>query len=93
MDSYSAFLENDHQTSTGLAGYLRDRGLTRLYLCGLAWDYCVGYSALDGKTLGFDVTVVTDAVRGIHRDTMAAMTARWAATGVEQVNSGVLLQG
>ncbi len=82
VDSYSAFLENDHTTSTGLAGYLRDRGLRELYLCGLAWDYCVGYSALDGVALGFEVTVLTDAVRGIARNTMDAMSNRWAAAGV-----------
>lgn len=90
VDSYSAFLENDHRTSTGLAGYLRDRGLTRLYLCGLAWDYCVGYSALDGKAMGFDVTVVTDAVRGIDAGSMTAMTERWTAAGVNQVTSEML---
>lgn len=87
VDSYSAFLENDHRTSTGLAGYLRDRSLSRLYLCGLAWEYCVGYSALDGKGLGFDVTVVTDAVRGIHPAGMDAMTGRWQAAGVRVENS------
>jgi nicotinamidase/pyrazinamidase len=87
IDSYSAFLENDHTTSTGLAGYLRDRNLTRLYLCGLAWDYCVGYSALDGVALGFEVIVVEDAVRGIAPETMAAMTERWKASNVRRVSS------
>jgi nicotinamidase/pyrazinamidase len=91
VDSYSAFLENDHQTSTGLAGYLRDRGLSRLYLCGLAWDYCVGFSALDGKQLGFEVTVIEDAVRGIAPDGMAAMASRWDAAGVQRINSSSLL--
>ena len=90
VDSYSAFLENDHVTSTGLAGYLRDRGLSRLYLCGLAWDYCVGFSAIDGKALGFDVTVIEDAVRGIAPDGMDAMTTRWDAAGVHRVNSSEL---
>ena len=87
VDSYSAFLENDHRTSTGLAGYLRDRGLSRLYLCGLAWDYCVGFSALDGKALGFEVTVIEDAVRGIAPERIAAMSARWDAAGVRRVTS------
>ena len=91
VDSYSAFLENDHTTSTGLAGYLRDRGIRTLYLCGLAWDYCVGYSALDGAALGFSVTVVTDAVRGIDAVAMDAMSARWAAAGVQTVSSAGLL--
>ncbi|MGI4853093.1 MAG: bifunctional nicotinamidase/pyrazinamidase [Janthinobacterium lividum] len=90
VDSYSAFLENDHTTSTGLAGYLRDRGLSRLYLCGLAWDYCVGYSALDGVALGFEVTVLEDAVRGIDPDSMAAMTNRWQTAGVHTLQSGSL---
>ena len=87
VDSYSAFLENDHRTSTGLAGYLRDRGITELFLCGLAWDYCVGFSALDGKALGFDVTVVEDAVRGISAESMAAMSSRWDAAGIRRVRS------
>jgi nicotinamidase/pyrazinamidase len=91
IDSYSAFLENDHWTSTGLAGYLRDRGLTAVFLCGLAWDYCVGYSALDGIELGFDVTVIEDAVRGIAPETMAAMSARWDEAGVKRIQSAALL--
>ena len=91
VDSYSAFLENDHRTSTGLAGYLHDRGIARLYLCGLAWDYCVGYSALDGKALGFDVTVITDAVRGIAPQSMDAMTGRWRDAGVHLLEGSSLL--
>ena len=91
VDSYSAFLENDHHTSTGLAGYLRDRGLSRLYLCGLAWDYCVGFSALDGKALGFDVTVIEDAVRGISPESMAAMSARWEAADVHRISTSTIL--
>ncbi len=89
MDSYSAFLENDRATSTGLAGYLRDRGLTTLFLCGLAWDYCVGYSALDGRALGFDITVIEDAVRGIAPETIAAMSKRWQAENIRRSNSDV----
>ncbi|MGI4756236.1 MAG: bifunctional nicotinamidase/pyrazinamidase [Janthinobacterium lividum] len=91
VDSYSAFLENDRTTSTGLAGYLRDRGLSRLFICGLAWDYCVGYSALDGKALGFEVTVIEDAVRGIDATSMAAMTERWHAAGVQTTQASLLL--
>lgn len=91
VDSYSAFLENDHQTSTGLAGYLRDRGISNLYLCGLAWDYCVGFSALDGRALGFEIAVVEDAVRGIAPETIAAMTQRWEEAGVRRVASTSLL--
>jgi nicotinamidase/pyrazinamidase len=65
IDSYSAFFENDRETPTGLGGYLKERGLKRLFLAGLATDYCVAYSALDARKLGFDVTVILDATRGI----------------------------
>jgi nicotinamidase/pyrazinamidase len=65
IDSYSAFLENDHTTPTGLAGYLRERGLNRLFLCGLAYDFCVRYSAIDGKHLGFETLVIEDATRAV----------------------------
>ena len=65
IDSYSAFRENDRQTATGLAGYLRERGFARLTLCGLATDFCVAYSALDAVAAGFEVRVVLDACRAI----------------------------
>jgi nicotinamidase/pyrazinamidase len=65
IDSYSAFYENDQQTATGLSGYLRTRGFQRLYLCGLATDFCVAYSALDARREGFDVVVLEDACRAI----------------------------
>jgi nicotinamidase/pyrazinamidase len=65
IDSYSAFLENDHTTSTGLAGYLHDRNLTRLFFCGLAYDFCVGFSALDGTSLGFECLVLEDLTRAV----------------------------
>jgi len=76
IDSYSAFFENDHRTPTGLAGYLRERGLGRLTLCGLATDFCVLYSALDGRKAGFDVDVVTGACRGIDLDGSLARAMR-----------------
>jgi len=65
IDSYSAFFENDRRTPTGLASYLRERGFRRLYLAGLATDYCVAYSALDAIRAGFAVTVLEDACRAI----------------------------
>ncbi|HZT26351.1 MAG TPA: bifunctional nicotinamidase/pyrazinamidase [Pseudolabrys sp.] len=65
IDSYSAFYENDHVTPTGLGGYLRERGLTRVVLAGLAFDFCVRYSAEDARREGFDATVVEDACRAI----------------------------
>jgi len=68
IDSYSAFFENDHRTPTGLVGYLRERGLDCLTLCGLATDFCVFYSAIDGRKAGFEVGVVTRACRGIDLD-------------------------
>jgi nicotinamidase/pyrazinamidase len=68
IDSYSAFQENDRRTPTGLAGYLRERGLGKLYLCGLATDFCVLYSALDAARLGFAATVCADACRAIDRE-------------------------
>lgn len=74
VDSYSAFLENDHRTPTGLAGYLRERGLGRVFLAGLAFDLCVRYSAEDARQHGFDVIVVKDACRGIDVDGSVAET-------------------
>jgi nicotinamidase/pyrazinamidase len=68
IDSYSAFFENDHRTPTGLVGYLKERRFERITLCGLATDFCVFYSAIDGRRTGFAVTVVTDACRGIAID-------------------------
>jgi nicotinamidase/pyrazinamidase len=65
IDSYSAFLEDDHTTPTGLAGYLRERNLTRLFLCGLAYDFCVGFSAIDGANLGFECHVLEDLSRAV----------------------------
>jgi nicotinamidase/pyrazinamidase len=68
IDSYSAFLENDHRTPTGLAGYLKERGFERITLCGLATDFCVFHSAIDGQKAGFEVGVVTSACRSIDVD-------------------------
>lgn len=65
IDSYSAFFENDHTTPTGLEGYLRTRGLTKLVIVGLATDFCVNYSAVDAAKLGFEVEVRTDLCRAI----------------------------
>ena len=65
VDSYSAFFENDQTTATGLAGYLRDRGVERVFCLGLAYDYCVAYSALDARREGFEAVVVKDLARAI----------------------------
>jgi len=76
IDSYSAFYENDRTTPTGLAGYLRERGLTRVFLAGLALDFCVRYSAEDAHQEGFQVVVIEDACRGIDVDGSLAATRR-----------------
>jgi nicotinamidase/pyrazinamidase len=76
IDSYSAFYENDRTTPTGLAGYLRERGLARVFLAGLAFDFCVRYSAEDAHGEGFEVVVVEDACRGIDVDGSVAATRR-----------------
>ena len=68
IDSYSGFFENDHKTSTGLAGLLRERGVSKLWVCGLALDFCVRYTAEDGAALGFKVAVIEDACRAIDLD-------------------------
>lgn len=68
IDSYSAFFENDHQTPTGLEGYLRTRGIEKLTMVGLATDFCVNFSAVDAAKLGFDVTVQMDLCRAIDLD-------------------------
>lgn len=83
IDSYSAFFENDRTTPTGLDGYLRSRGVTRLTLAGLATDFCVAYSALDAARLGFAVTVRLDACRAIDLDgSLAAALEQMRAAGV-----------
>lgn len=88
IDSYSAFFENDRSTPTGLAGYLADRELNRVFLAGLAYDFCVGYSALDARRLGIPVVVVRDACRAIDLDgSVAAMEAELQRAGVEMVGS------
>jgi nicotinamidase/pyrazinamidase len=66
IDSYSVFFENDRKTPTGLAGYLRERGFTRVFLAGLALDYCVRYSAEDAQALGFVAVIIEDACRAIN---------------------------
>ncbi|HXP32115.1 MAG TPA: bifunctional nicotinamidase/pyrazinamidase [Stellaceae bacterium] len=91
IDSYSAFYENDRRTPTGLAGYLRERGLERLFLAGIATDYCVAYSALDARREGFAVTVIEDACRGIDLEgSLAAALAQMRHAGVAIVASADL---
>jgi nicotinamidase/pyrazinamidase len=87
IDSYSAFFENDRRTPTGLAGYLRERGLRRIFLAGLATDFCVHYSAIDARRLGFDTVLVEAGCRAI--DLGGSLDAAWAAmaeAGVKRIN-------
>jgi nicotinamidase/pyrazinamidase len=86
IDSYSAFLENDHRTPTGLAGYLRERGLGRIVIAGLAYDFCVRFSAVDGRALGFETLVVEDACRAVDLPGSVATThAAFAQAGIQQL--------
>ena len=88
VDSYSAFMEADRRTSTGLAAYLKARGITKLYLCGLATDYCVAWSAQDARAAGFEATVIADACRAIDLNgSLARAWADMAAAGVGRVQS------
>jgi len=88
IDSYSGFLEADRKTSTGLAGYLKERGIRRLYLCGLATDFCVAWTALDARAAGFDTTVLEDACRAIDLDgSLARAIAEMTAAGVKRALS------
>ena len=89
IDSYSAFLENDHRTPTGLAGYLRERNLTRLFLCGLAYDFCVRYSAIDGKALGFETIVIEDATRPVNLPGSSGLPNSVAETNVALATASV----
>jgi nicotinamidase/pyrazinamidase len=83
IDSYSAFFENDHTTPTGLTGYLRERGFTRAYLCGLATDFCVGFSAIDAARAAFEAVLIEDACRAIDLDgSLAAARVNMAEAGV-----------
>ncbi|MDP9037743.1 MAG: bifunctional nicotinamidase/pyrazinamidase [Acidobacteriota bacterium] len=91
IDSYSAFLENDHRTPTGLAGYLRERGLRRLFLCGLAYDFCVRFSAVDGKDLGFEPIVLEDLTRAVDLPGSVADThTALAGHGIARIQSSEL---
>jgi nicotinamidase/pyrazinamidase len=89
IDSYSAFLENDHRTPTGLAGYLCERGLRRLFLCGLAYDFCVRFSAIDGAALGFECVVIEDATRAVDLPPMGGQAGSVEATNAALAEAGI----
>lgn len=96
LDSYSALFENDRQTPTGLEAWLRQRGFVRLFLCGLATDFCVAWSAEDAVRLGFSVTIIEDACRGIGLPTSEGRTTiddahtRLIAMGAQFIDSSAL---
>ena len=88
VDSYSGFLEADRKTETGLAGYLKGRKIKQVFVCGLATDYCVAWSALDARKFGFQASVIEDACRGI--DINGSIAAAWkdmTAAGVKKIQS------
>ncbi|ABA74628.1 MULTISPECIES: bifunctional nicotinamidase/pyrazinamidase [Pseudomonas] len=92
IDSYSAFLEADRVTTTGLAGYLKERGIDTVYMVGLALDFCVMFSALDARASGFNAFVVLDACRAIDLNgSLAAAIERMQVAGVGLIQSTELL--
>lgn len=91
VDSYSAFTEADRRTPTGLTGYLRERGARRLFLAGLATDYCVAWSAQDAAAAGFEAWVVEDACRGISSASMDRAWQAMAQVGVKRTGMAALL--
>ena len=92
IDSYSAFFENDKSTPTGLEGYLKTRGIKTIYLCGLALDFCVFFSAIDGAKLGFQVFVIEDACRAIDLDgSLENSLKEMNAVGVKLISSSNFL--
>ncbi len=95
IDSYSGFLENDGKTRTGLDGYLRDRGVRRLFVCGLALDYCVFFTASHGRDLGYEVFVIPDLARpvGSPPDSLSLALETMTEKGVRFVRSAGLFQG
>jgi nicotinamidase/pyrazinamidase len=91
IDSYSAFMENDGVTPTGLAGYLRERGLGRLFFVGVAYDFCVGFSALAAARLGFEAVVIEDLSRAVGLPgTIDTTNAAFAAEAIQRISSSVL---
>jgi nicotinamidase/pyrazinamidase len=91
VDSYSAFIEADGKLKTGLDGYLKSRGIETIFVAGLATDFCVAWTAMDGRKLGFNAYVIEDACRGI--DTQGSLAAAWQSmdkAGVKRIQSSDL---
>jgi nicotinamidase/pyrazinamidase len=92
IDSYSAFVEADRRTTTGLAGYLKERGIDTVYMVGLALDFCVMFSALDARAAGFNTFVVLDACRAIDMEgSLATAMERMQTAGVGLIQSNQLI--
>ena len=92
IDSYSAFMEADHKTTTGLAGYLKERGIDTVYIVGIATDFCVAWTAMDAAKLGFKAFVISDATKAI--DLQGSLQHAWQemlAVGVKRVISKEIL--
>ena len=86
-DSYSAFFENDQKTTTGLSGYLREKSISRIFLLGLASEFCVAFSALDGLKEGFEVFVFEDAICALGGDSYEIMLKKQLETGVQFIET------
>jgi nicotinamidase/pyrazinamidase len=94
MDSYSAFEEADHKTATGLAGYLKARGIRTIFVTGIATDFCVAWTAMDARKAGFETYVIEDATRGIDLNgSLAAAWKQMTAKGVKRIQSRDIATG
>jgi len=87
VDSYSAFFDNDKKTKTELNEVLQKHGITDVYVAGLAFDFCVGFSALDAKSIGYETTVVTDATRPVAEESAASMRKELEEAGIRQIST------
>lgn len=95
IDSYSAFFDNHHQNQTELNSYLIENQIDKIYICGLAYDYCVKYTAIDGVELGYEIIIIEDACRSIHEDelSMNLLRSELESKGVRIINSQELELG
>ena len=92
IDSYSGFYDNDHQKSTGLSGYLKDKGITELHFCGLAADICVYHTIKDSLKEGFSATLIEDASRSLNNDAFTSIKSELTNMGVRIINSHEILK-
>ncbi len=90
VDSYSGFFDNGKKKATGMGAYLKGRGITSIYVCGLAADYCVNFTALDGLELGFDSTIITDATLPINEGNFKKIIEDFKSTGGQEIRSDAI---